>query len=361
MLREPLNIAMDARMVNASGIGTYIRGLLSALPSLLGATDQLSLIGRPEELPDWPVLPASAPIYSLREQWQVAEAFRRSRSRLLHVPHYNVPVLAAKRSVVTVHDLIHLRFPQFLTSPLALSYARFFLHRIVPRARAVLTVSEHSKRDIMEILGIPEGKITVSPHGVSERFHPRPPEEIAAGLAEDGLRPGYLLYVGNLKEFKNVPLLVATYEKLRGNRADFPPLVLVGRNFIRGFEQRLREISGIVWLPSVSQDRIPLLYCGARALVYPSLYEGFGLPPLEAMASGTPVICSHRASLSEVVGESALLIDPESVAELTGAIGRILADDALCDRLRALGLARAKSFTWRRTAEITLGVYRASS
>jgi len=359
---DRIRVAIDARMVNFSGIGTYLRGLLTHLPEQAGDTGSFTLFGRPEELKIWPgsIVPARAPIYSLREQWAIPRAFRRSGAGLLHVPHYNVPVTSVSRALVTVHDLIHLKFPQFLPSGFAHAYARFFLLRVVPRARAIITVSEHSKRDLVELLRVPEAKITVTPLGTSDAFHPRTADEIAPILASRGLEAGYLLYVGNLKEFKNVPFLVDTYAKLRVRHPDLPPLVLVGRNSIPGFEEKIRSTPGVRWLSSLEFDQLPPFYCGARALIYPSLYEGFGLPPLEAMASGTPVVCSNRASLPEVVGDAALVVDPESEAELGTAMVNVIFDQALGERLRAAGLARAATFSWRRTAEITWRVMRSA-
>ena len=352
--KRPL-VAIDARMVEASGIGTYLRALLSGLPEAAGGTDPFVAIGRPELLRSWsfPVISATAPIYGLREQWQVARAFVRSRASLLFVPHYNASALAATRSVVTVHDLIHLKFPQFLPSRLALTYARLLLKEVVPRARAILTVSENSKRDLVEMLGIPATKITVTYLAAADAFHPRTDDEVRPVLERLGLNPGYLLYVGNLKEFKNVPFLVDTYAGLRVRNADLPPLVLVGRNFISGFEARIRTAPGVIWLSAVRSEDLPFLYCGARAFIFPSLYEGFGLPPLEAMASGTPVICSDRASLREVVGDAVILFDPESRHELSAALARILRDQGLRERLRGAGLDRTRLFHWKRTAELT--------
>jgi len=401
-------VAMDARMVDASGIGTYIRGLLSHLPEVPGTKDRIVLIGDPTRLhevqigdaarlsevpigdparfsevsigagmrtrpgrqkakvseepfgtrmrtsdPPYSMVTAASRIYSAREQWEIPRAFGRTRARLLFVPHYNVPVSAVARSVVTIHDLIHLKFPQFLPSKGALLYANLFLRHVVPRARAILTVSEHSRRDLVETLGLPESRITVTPLGFAPQFRPRDPEEIAEALSRLGLAAGYLLYVGNLKEFKNVPLLVRAYRELRQKSDGLPPLVLVGRNSIAGFEEVIREAGGVRWLPEVRREDLPLVYGGAMALVFPSLYEGFGLPPLEAMACGTPVICSNRASLPEVVGDAALLIDPLSLEDLQAAMVRVAGDAGLRQALREAGLARSRRFTWRRTAEQT--------
>jgi len=346
-------------MIHASGIGAYLRGLLPELARRAGGEERIGLIGRPEELAFWsgPVFAARAPIYTLREQWEVVSAFRRSRAEILHVPHYNLPALLVSRCVVTVHDLIHLKFPQFLPSRAARAYAGFFLRTLVPRARALLTVSEHSRRDLIEILGVPREKITVAPSGPTREFRPLSPAELAPELRALQLEPGYLLYVGNVKEFKNVPFLLDVYEELRRSEPETPPLVIAGRNSIDGFEKRLLGTPGVRWLSEVEGRFLPALYGGARLFVFPSLYEGFGLPPLEAMACGTPVICSRRASLPEVVGDAALLIDPQSPSELRAALLRMLRDDALHEEMRRRGFSRVGGYSWGKTAEIVWGVY----
>src|SRR5262249_43267369 len=163
-------------------------------------------------------------------------------------------------------------------------------------------------RDLVTLLGNPEGKITVTYPGVSKGLQPIPAEQCISTLTDLKLRPGYFLYVGNLKEFKNVPRLIDAYKHLKQHHPDVPPLVLVGRNFMPGFDTLLNETPGVRWLKEVEATQLPVIYSSALALVFPSLYEGFGLPPLEAMACGTPVICSDRGSLPEVVGDAALLV-----------------------------------------------------
>jgi glycosyltransferase involved in cell wall biosynthesis len=268
-----------------------------------------------------------------------------------------MPWLFASRTVVTVHDVIHLKFPEFWPSRAARLYASFFFRCVVPKARAILTVSENTKRDLMEMLSIPESRITVTPLAVDHaRFS-------VSTLAEEadfrrlGLPRDYLLYIGNLKEFKNVPRLVDAYRQVRARRQDCPELVLVGRNFIPGFERKIVRTAGIRWVGEVQRDLLPCLYKHALFFIFPSLYEGFGLPPLEAMASGTPVLCSDRASLPEVVGGAALLINPENTDDLAAAIERLIQDSALRQELSAKGTVQARQFSWDRMARQTLEVY----
>jgi len=353
-------ICIDARMIQASGIGTYLQGLLGALSKMDTGDCSLSLLGDPALLPSgaWTREALTAPIYSLCEQWRVPLAFRRQNAALLHSPHYNMPWLLASRTIVTVHDMIHLKFPEFWPSRFARAYAHFFFHRVIPNARAVLTVSENTKRDLMEVLSIPENRITVTYPAVDHvRFSANPPTD-EREFDRLGLPRDYLLYVGNLKEFKNVPRLVEAYRQVRARRPDCPELVLAGRNFIPGFDREIRRTPGIRWIGDLRRDTLPALYRHALFFIFPSLYEGFGLPPLEAMASGTPVLCSNRASLPEVVGQAALMIDPDTTEELAAAMERLIQDSALRKELSIKGTARAALFSWDRMARQTLEVYK---
>ena len=353
-------IALDVRMARASGIGTYLQGLLPALHELRTDREEIALIQSTKEMNPCSARSATvtAGIYTLGEQVAIPNACRKLSARLLHSPHYNLPIVMASRCIVTVHDLIHLKFPQFLPSSLARAYARFFFKTIIPRTRAILTVSEHTKMDLMEMLDIPASHITVAYPGVPAQFHPQSTDSVDKTLKDFGLKRGYFLFVGNLKEFKNVQFLVKAYQALREKLSDCPSLVLVGRNFIPGFDKQLESMPSVRWLKEIEPNVLPSLYAGALGLVFPSLYEGFGFPPLEAMACGTPVICSTSASLPEVVGDAALLIDPRSLDSLLDAMITLQQDSALRDDLRSRGLKRAEQFSWKTLAEKTLSVYR---
>jgi glycosyltransferase involved in cell wall biosynthesis len=353
------SICFDARMAQASGIGTYIRGLLKALADLGTVVPAMTLLTDPPNgvVGPWARIPVSDRFYSWREQISVPQAFRRSGAQLLHVPHYNVPIWLASRSIVTVHDLIHLKFPEFLPSRLAWLYAQSFFRHWVPKTRAILTVSENTKKDIITMLGIPETKITVTPPGVPDGFRELKRADVEAGLRPLGLTPGYFLYVGNLKEFKNTPRLLKSYRDLHQRHPECPPFVFVGKNFIAGFDQELQKHPSVRWFPALDREMLPLMYAGAKALVFPSLYEGFGLPPLEAMACGTPVICSDRGSLPEVVGDAAVTVDPLNEEEIMTAMRRIWQEPNLGASLSIKGRERSRRFNWQTTAERTLGVY----
>jgi alpha-1,3-rhamnosyl/mannosyltransferase len=352
-------ILFDARMARASGIGTYTRGLMNALARRPENLEYCAIVSAVEPvLTPWPSFPVKAGMYSMAEQIQVPRAFRASRAALLHSPHYNVPVSAVRRCVVTVHDLIHLKFPQFLPSLAARLYANAMFRWVIPKARAILTVSEHTRKDLIETLKIPPEKITVTPPGVTEGFQRISPEIVQPILRSLEFPESYFLYVGNLKEFKNVPMLLEVFGRFQERHPDGPRLVMVGRNLIDGFDRRIQQAKGVHWLPSLAGEILPKIYSGALAFLFPSLYEGFGLPPLEAMACGAPVICSNRASLPEVVGEAAIFIDPERPDSLLHAMEQIAQDSALRQHCIEKGLKQAARFSWDRTAAATVEVYR---
>jgi glycosyltransferase involved in cell wall biosynthesis len=222
----------------------------------------------------------------------------------------------------------------------------------------IIAVSEFTKRRAVELLGVPQEKVTVIPNGVDERFSPRPEEEILAMRRSLGITwPAYLLYVGNLEPRKNLGRLLQAWTIAQQSVPREIELVVAGA---RGSSLVFEECS-LGALPArvqftgyVAEEQLPALYAGSLALLYPSLYEGFGLPPLEAMACGAPVITSANTSLPEVVGDAAILVDAEDAQSIADAITRIASSDSLRGELRRRGLERAKEFTWERTAEQTL-------
>lgn len=354
-------VCIDARMVDASGIGTYLRGLLSGIAELQASDLEITLLGDPARLPagPWAVLPTKTRIYSVQEQAAIPALFRKSNAALLHSPHYNMSWALARKTVVTVHDLIHLKFPQFFSSLPQRTYAHLFFNRIVPKALRILTVSNHSKQDLVTHLGISADRVTVTYPAVSDLFHPLESSLTRQTLNRLQLPATFWLYVGNIKETKNVPFLVRCYRRFVSSHPDTPPLVIVGRNFMPSFESVLRNTPNIIWLNELDSQLLPALYAASYCFLFPSLYEGFGLPPLEAMACGTPVLVSNRASLPEVVGNAALLFEPEEEDSLISAMSRIHDDPELRTALAARGCERAREFSWVRMADQTLNVYRA--
>jgi alpha-1,3-rhamnosyl/mannosyltransferase len=255
-------------------------------------------------------------------------------------------------AVVTVHDLIHLRFPEHRTA-LEIAYARRTVARALRSAARTLTVSEATRRELAERFGHAGARAVVVPNAVDERFRAEPPPAaLAAAMERLGLAPGYLLFVGNPKPHKNLPALLAAYAELAARRSDLPPLLLAGG------ERDDAPAGGVRRIGVVAEGDLPALYRGARALVLPSLWEGFGLPALEAMASGTPVVAAARGALPELVGDAGLLFDPDDATALPAALARIVDDAALRAELARRGRERAAGYSWRETARATLAVYR---
>ena len=277
---------------------------------------------------------------------------------LVHCPAPFAPLSIDRPLVLTIHDLLPLRHPE-LFPRLTVGHMRLLLGRAARRAARVIAVSEYTAGEVVELLGVPAERVVVSLEGVSARF--RPASTAPEWLNERFGIPGrYVLCVGNLEPRKNLAAAIRAFEAAR---ADDCSLLVVGargwRN--REFERTLeRTRAHVVVAGYVDDDDLVPLYGGAACLVFPSLYEGFGLPPLEAMACGTPVIASDRTSLPEVVGDAGLLVDPLDEEAIADAIRELLDDEERARELGERGRARAAHFTWERTAELTVAAYRAA-
>jgi glycosyltransferase involved in cell wall biosynthesis len=364
-----VRIAIDARKLRDYGIGTYVRNLLRHLSRLDHATEYVLLCreqdcGVAAELGEnFRAVPETAPAYSVREQLSVPLDLRREGVDLFHAPHYVLPPLTPCRSVVTIHDCIHLRFPQYLPNRAAYAYARSSLWMATHRARRVLTVSEASKRDILKYFHLPESKIDVIYNAIDERFGQAPSEEEITRVRERyQLNDPFVLYAGNIKPHKNLERLIDAFHILRRHGFDQIKMLIIGDEIskyatLRRAVHRHKLHKHVRFFGFVPDQTLAILYRLAGVFVFPSLYEGFGLPPLEAMSSGTPVVTSNVSSLPEVVGDAALLIDPYDSQAIADAMRRVLSEPALREDLRRRGFERVRHFSWERSVARVRQIY----
>ena len=309
-----MRIGIDVRRLHDFGIGTYIRNLLRHLSRMDGETEFVLLCRPPDQQAlasvgaNFRSVPETAPNYSVSERVRVPWALAREGVTLFHAPHYVLPPLVRCRSVVTIHDCIHLMFPQYLPSRLALTYARTSIGAASRRANRVLTVSESSKRDILRFVDVPADKIDVIYNAYDERFGVEPREEDVVRVRERfQLHDEFVLYAGNVKPHKNLARLIDAFNLVRQRGLDHLKLVMIGDEISKytalrravHHHQLHKYVRFLGYLP---QETLAVMYRLAGVFVFPSLYEGFGLPPLEAMASGTPVVTSNLSSLPEVAG-----------------------------------------------------------
>jgi glycosyltransferase involved in cell wall biosynthesis len=364
-----VRIAIDARKLHDFGIGTYVRNLVRGL-ARAGGDDTYVALCHPGDAAfvrglgsTFETLVEHADNYSLRELISVPFALRRARVDLFHAPHYVVSPLTPCPFVVTIHDCIHLRFPQYLPSRAAYYYARTMMTLAARRARRVLTGSQASKEDILHFLKVPADKVEVIYHAIDERLAAAPTDEEIARVRERFLLTSpFILYAGNIKPHKNVDRLIEAFSIVRRRGVQEVKLLIIGDEIsrhpnLRRLVHRYQLHQHVRFLGFVPDATLAVLYRLASAFVFPSLCEGFGLPPLEAMAAGTPVITSNVSSLPEVVGDAALLIDPLDAGAIADAVVRVLSDATLRADLIRRGTARAKTFSWDRSVARTREVY----
>ena len=364
-----MRIGIDARIVHYArgGIRNYVLRLLDALATLDAETAYYVLHSRKDRRPPLPgtnlhAVACWTPSHHRLERWALGIEVARLGLDLLHSTDFIPPALGARRSVITVHDLNFCYYPQFLTA----ESHRYYNQQIewaVRRADHILADSHATKSDLTSLLDVPGEKVTVVHLAADPAFRPLPDGDARRVAAQYGLEPGYLLFVGTLEPRKNLPGLLQAYRLLLDAGATTAPLVLIGGKgwlYDEIFEQveALRLDERVRFLHDVPDADLPGMYNAASVLSTPSFYEGFGLPALEAMACGTPVVVADRASLPEVVGEVGLLVDPEDPDGIARALARVLMDESLRARMQELGPVQAGRFTWERAARATLAVYR---
>jgi len=362
-----VRIGIDARLVyyRQAGISQYTLRLLQELANLAQDDEFVVFQSRRDgsrlvERPNFQKRALWTPPHHRLEQLLLPLELATADLEVLHSPDFIPPFRRNCRSVITIHDLNFLLYPHFLTPQSASYYGQ--IDQAVRNCDHIIAVSESTKHDIVRLTGAPENKITV----VHEAAHPiyRPlddslPQQVVERM---GLDRDYILFVSTIEPRKNVPTLLMAYKKLLDHYHAEVDLALAGE---KGwlFEEvfalvgKLDLGERVHFLGRVSPEELLGLYNAAQLLVHPAFYEGFGLPPLEAMACGTPVVVSNTSSLPEVVGDAALLVDPSDVDSMAVAIWRLLTDEALRKQMREKGFRRARRFSWKKAALETLDIY----
>ncbi len=379
---ETLRIGIDAHAIGAKqgGNETYIRNLIIALAGI----DQQNLYriylanrqaGKwwrdwfAVNAPNFEVRMIPPPTPLVRAPLALAIELRRDPVDVLHV-QYTAPPFCPVPVVVTIHDLAFEHYPETFTRRGSWQL-RLTVRRTAKLAARIATVSNFSREDLLQTYGLPPEKVVVTWNGVEERFSPQAkmPNEAESLRRRFGIEGPYLLALGSLQPRKNIERLIRAFRRLRHEAGIRAQLVIVGRDLWlagaiheqargQGSDQGGAQRGDIIFTGYAEDDDLPALYRQASLLVYPSIFEGFGLPPVEAMACGTPVVASNAGSLPEICGEAARLVNPLDEESISAGILEVLVDESLRARLRAAGIKQARRYDWRMTAIKTLELYR---
>lgn len=343
-------IAVDARMIKMSGIGTYIQNLMKngCYDVALGIKEDIQETDKTIETIDF-----KAGIYGIKEQLKFPyKKIKQANVDILHVPHYNVPIFYRGKMVVTIHDLTHLVYPEFLPNKLAYFYAKFMMWIAIKKASKIITVSENSKKDIMKHFKVNSEKIEVIYNAVGEEFVKKEKKELEKIYNKYAVPKDkkILMYVGNLKPHKNLERLLEAYSKI--NNIEDTRLLLIGKSFekykvLEDKEKFLKIKDKVIHTGIVTQEELVDLYNLADLFIFPSLYEGFGIPILEALACGTNVICSNTSSVPEVGGDVVEYFDPYNIDEMKNKIEENLDKKTNNEEIENW----IKTFSWKKTAK----------
>ena len=380
-----MKIGIDSRLLhNPTGIGRYTRSLFFEYTHRNYLhSDQLILFSDRPVFPEQPLRYQEHTLQNIRTvvarcqrrilwtNWYLPPLLRQHKIDVYHgVCNFELPIRKVCRYVVTIHDLVPLFFPELVPKK-HLLFFRLFMKRVAHTADLIITDSEHSKRDIMQYLKVAQDKIRVIYLGYDQRYQRvQDQRRIADVLARYGIRQPYLLFVGVIEPKKNLERLVEAYTLLQkacpavrhAHRPQDIQLVIAGGEgwFSERLYRKVRN-SGltqqIVFPGFIPDNDLPVLYSGAELFVFPSLYEGFGLPVLEAMSCGVPVVTSNVSSLPEIAGEAGVLVDPHHPEAIVRGIATVLSNRQLQEQMREKGYRQAQKFSWQRTAEATYHVY----
>jgi len=353
-----VRIILDSRKIEDYGIGVYLRHLFTGLVDSgffdfrilhLKGTTYLSAPGKS-------FIEVSSKNYNFKEHLEVPAKIKRFKDFYYFSPHYVCPLFLKNRLIVTIHDLIHFKFPHLFRPAAKVELGKFFMRQVKKRAEIIFVVSETTKEDLIDTFGFDDSRIQVIYNGISDLFFNKP-------KSPSPLKFSYLLYIGNLKPHKNLNRLLKAFSVVKHQYPDLK-LVLVGIRQGKSLLNKLQDLKlkeRVVLMEYLPEDKLIQYIDGAEFLVFPSLYEGFGFPPLEAMARRKAVISSPGGSLKEILGENALFFDPESYEELSEKIVFFLENEALRKEYQAKGHRRSLFFRWEKAVDKYINVLKGIS
>ncbi|MCL6106550.1 MAG: glycosyltransferase family 4 protein [Actinobacteria bacterium] len=367
---EKYRLLLDARGLagRVSGMGRYVTRLATGLKALQPDDFALSLLCLPEDNPPLGIpahvlsgLYAGARPNTVKQHLIMPPKLAKLHHGIYHYPSFDMPFNRSPNIVVTCPDLEPLVNPKLFTRKIVLYY-RFFFRRL-RYLKNMIAISQKTAADLVEIVGIDKNKISVIYLGVDESFLPITEERILGDLRRRYELPDdYMLYVGNTMPHKNLARLILAFARIQ---PAFPEVHLVIAGAADQYRENIKKVvlennlaNKVIFLDSIPEKDLPVLYSSCRLFTFPSLYEGFGLPALEAMACGAPVLASTAGSLPEVVGDAGILVDPFDVDGISDGISRVLADSNLANRLSGAGIRQAAGFTWENCARSHLSLYR---
>jgi glycosyltransferase involved in cell wall biosynthesis len=354
-----MRVAIDVQTTlgQPTGFGFYVSNLTVGLKKLTKEIDLVAI--KPSSNNDF-----STPQRLIWDQFTFPGMARKERVDIIHQPCFSAPIFHKGPVVVTIHDIISILFPKNI--PFA---SRMFYSKWMPlsykKALQIITISHSTKKDIVKVLKIREDKITVIPLAVDPKFSSRvSAERVEAVKKKYNLPKKYILHIGTLEPRKNLDFLIEVFSEVikDENFGDFN-LVITGKKgwYYEGLFEKVRQLDlekRVIFTGYFEEGDKPALYRGAALFAFPSLYEGFGLPPLEAMASGVPVVSSDTSSMPEVVGEAGILIPPQDKSLWVRNIKKVLSQETLQDKMKAYNKLQVAKFSWDKTAKATVGVYR---
>ena len=373
---RPLRVGIDIRRVGDFGVGTYIQNLVAAL-ARLGDQGTYVLVGHSNDQferlgplpPNFSFEPYRLAFNSRRSHLSFPVLVRRLNLDLFHMPHRWVPYFMPSTYVATLHDINNILYPQEEASVLGERVRHHLLRHGLRRSSCVIAVSEATKQDAIQHLGLPADQIQVVPNAIDPRLaQPVRQHERLHTLQRYQIHDPFVLYAGRIQPHKNVPRLIEAFAVVRAELENHPKysnlrLIVIGDELnafpaVRHAVIKSRVQESVRFLGFVPVETLRCFYDAAVAFAFPSLYEGFGLPPLEAMAHGTPVMTSSASSLPEAVGDAAILVNPENVFDIVRGLRQVLLDDSHRERLRNRGFIQVRRFSWDASVKRVLEIYR---